>query len=142
MKIINDLVKSSVKNNKKDTLAIKVSIFLAVVLLGTVVFIIDSLRTEKINHIVSTIGDYQVSLSEVNNEVYNALTSDKNVDKISFDKIIETDFDGTIYEKGKYGQNLEGVNVKNGREPHNTSELIVPERFIDINKKFNIGCKE
>lgn len=141
MKIINDLVKSSVKNNKKDTLAIKVSIFLAVVLLGTVVFIIDSLRTEKINYIVSTIGDYQVSLSEVNNEVYNALTSDKNVDKISFDKIIETDFDGTIYEKGKYGQNLEGFNVKNGREPHNTSELIVPERFIDINKKFNIGSE-
>lgn len=141
MKIIKVLAKSSVKNSKKDTLAIKLSIFLAVVLLGTVVFIIDSLRTEKFNSIVSTIGDYQVSLSEVNNEVYNSLTSNKNIEKISFDKIIETDFGGTIYEKGKYGQDLEGFNIKKGRESDNATELIVPERFIDKNKNLAIGSE-
>ena len=36
MKIINELSYSQIKNNKKDTLATKLSIFLAVVLLGKI----------------------------------------------------------------------------------------------------------
>ena len=47
MKIINELSYSQIKNNKKDTLATKLSIFLAVVLLGTVIFIIGSIKTEE-----------------------------------------------------------------------------------------------
>ena len=45
MKIINDLADGAVKNNKKDSFAIKISILLAVMLLGTVIFIFNNLRT-------------------------------------------------------------------------------------------------
>ena len=62
MKIINELSYSQIKNNKKDTLATKLSIFLAVVLLGTVIFIIGSIKTEEYRRITSTAGDYQVSI--------------------------------------------------------------------------------
>ena len=44
MKIINDLADGAVKDNKKDSFAIKISILLAVILLGTVVFIVGSLK--------------------------------------------------------------------------------------------------
>ena len=47
MKIINDLASGAVKYNKKDTLAIKISILLAVILLGTVILIFDSMNTEQ-----------------------------------------------------------------------------------------------
>ena len=57
MKIINDLANGAVKNNKKDTLAIKISILLAVILLGTVIFLFSSLRTDKYEYVKKTFGD-------------------------------------------------------------------------------------
>ena len=47
MKIINDLADGAVKDNKKDSFAIKISILLAVILLGTIVFIVGSLKHDK-----------------------------------------------------------------------------------------------
>ena len=58
MKIINDLADGAVKNNKKDSFAIKISIFLAVILLGTVIFIFNAMRTEQYNYVRKNVGDY------------------------------------------------------------------------------------
>ena len=54
------------KSNKKDTLATRLSIFFAVVLLGTIVFIIGTIKEDQRKEIVSTVGDYQVSITDVN----------------------------------------------------------------------------
>ena len=51
MKIINELSYSQIKTNKKDTLATRLSIFLAVVLLGTIIFIIGSVKSGQHNEI-------------------------------------------------------------------------------------------
>ena len=72
MKIINDLASGAVKNNKKDTLAIKISILLAVILLGTVIFIFDSINTEQYEYVKKAIGDYHLDIAEIDESFYNS----------------------------------------------------------------------
>lgn len=102
MKIINELATSTIKTNKKDTLATKLSILLAVVLLGTVIIIIGSLRVDKYNEIVSTTGDYQVSIFEIEEQMYDSLTNNKDIEQVSFDRFVEDEEIGVIiYERSK-----------------------------------------
>lgn len=141
MKIINDLADGAVKNNKKDSFAIKISILLAVILLGTVVCIVGSLKYDKYNYVRKTIGDYNVAITEVDEKLYDKLINDTDIEKISFNKIIETDLNANIYENGKYSNLLTGYEIKKGREPNNSNELLVPERFLTKNKNYDIGSK-
>ena len=141
MKIINDLADGAVKNNKKDSFAIKISILLAVILLGTVVFIVGSLKYDKYNYVRKTIGDYHVAITEVDEKLYDKLINDTDIEKISFNNIIETDLNANIYENGKYSNLLTGYEIKKGREPNNSNELLVPERFLTKNKNYDIGSK-
>ncbi len=56
MKIIDELARTSVKKRiKKDTFATKISILMAVVLLGTIIFIIFSLRTDEYKYVKKTL---------------------------------------------------------------------------------------
>lgn len=141
MKIINDLADGAVKDNKKDSFSIKISILLAVILLGTVVFIVGSLKYDKYNYVRKTIGDYHVAITEVDEKLYDKLINDTDIEKISFNKIIETDLNANIYENGKYSNLLTGYEIKKGRKPNNSSELLVPERFLTKNKNYDIGSK-
>ena len=141
MKIINDLADGAVKDNKKDSFAIKISILLAVILLGTVVFIVGSLKYDKYNYVRKTIGDYHVAITEVDEKLYDKLINYTDIEKISFNKIIETDLNANIYENGKYSNLLTGYEIKKGRKPNNSSELLVPERFLTKNKNYDIGSK-
>lgn len=141
MKIINDLAEGAVKNNKKDSFAIKISILLAVMLLGTVIFIFNSLKTDKHEYVKKTIGDYHVAITKVDEKLYEKLINDTDIEKISFNKIIETDLNANIYENGKYSNLLTGYEIKKGRKPNNSSELLVPERFLTKNKNYDIGSK-
>ncbi|MDY3007036.1 ABC transporter permease [Anaerococcus porci] len=140
MKIINDLADAAVKNNKKDTLAIKISILLAVILLGTIIFIYDSLRLDQYNYVKKTFGTYHVSITEVDEKFYDRLKSDKDIEKISFNKAIKTDLNATIYENGDKSSLL-GYEVKRGRMPENTNELLVPGEFLIKNKQYHLGSE-
>ncbi|MGX7167672.1 FtsX-like permease family protein [Facklamia hominis] len=141
MKIINDLADGAVKNNKKDSFAIKISILLAVILLGTVVFIVGSLKHDEYNFVRKTIGDYHVAITEVDEKLYDKLINDTDIEKISFNNIIETDLNANIYENGKYSNLLTGYELKKGRKPNNSNELLVPERFLTKNKTYDLGSK-
>ena len=140
MKIINDLASGAVKNNKKDTLAIKISILLAVILLGTVIFIFDSMNTEQYEYVKKTIGDYHVDISEIDESFYDKLKNDTDIEKVSFNKIINTDLNAVIYENGD-STGLLGYEIKNGRKPENSNELLVPERFLIKNKEYDLGSE-
>ena len=76
MKIINDLADGAVKNNKKDSFSIKISILLAVMLLGTVIFIFNSLKTDKYEYVKKTFGDYHVNISGIDQGFYDKLKND------------------------------------------------------------------
>ncbi|MDY3007106.1 ABC transporter permease, partial [Anaerococcus porci] len=140
MKIINDLADAAVKNNKKDTLAIKISILLAVMILGSIIFIFDTLRSDQYNYIKNTFGDYHVAITEIDEKFYDELKSDKDIEKISFNKVIKTDLKASIYETGDKNALL-AYEIKKGRRPENTNELLVPEKFLIKNREYNLDSK-
>ena len=140
MKIINDIADGAVKNNKKDSFAIKISILLAVILLGTVVFIVGSLKHDKYNFVRKTIGDYHVAITEVDEKLYDKLINDTDIEKISFNKIIKTDLNAVIYENGDPASLL-GYDIKEGKKPEKANELLVPERFLIKNKEYDLGSE-
>ena len=140
MKIINDLADGAVKNNKKDSFAIKISILLAVILLGTVIFVFDSMNTEQYEYVKKAIGDYHVDIAEIDESFYDKLKNDTDIEKVSFNKIINTDLNAVIYENGDY-ESLLGYEIKNGRKLENPNELLVPERFLIKNKEYDLGSE-
>lgn len=140
MKIINDLADGAVKNNKKDSFAIKISILLAVMLLGTVIFIFNSLKTDKYEYVKKTFGDYHVKISEIDQGFYDKLKNDTDIEKVSFNKIIKTDLNAVIYENGDPASLL-GYDIKKGKKPEKANELLVPERFLIKNKEYDLGSE-
>ena len=140
MKIINALADGAVKNNKKDSFAIKISILLAVMLLGTVIFIFNLLSTDQYNYAKKNVGDYHVSISEIDEKLYDKLINDEDIEKISFNKIIETDLNATIYEFGD-STGLIGFDIKEGRKPNNSNEILVPEKFLIKSKEYDLGSE-
>lgn len=141
MEIINELSGSAIENNKKDTLATRFSILMAVILLGTVIFIIGSVRADNYNNIQSMIGDYHVSFSGVDETIYDYLTTHEEIDHIEFDKIIETDIDEIIYEKSPDYWNAQDFEIVQGKKPSKEGELIVPSRFLVQNSNYTIGSE-
>lgn len=140
MKIINDLADGAVKNNKKDSFAIKISILLAVMLLGTVIFIFNLLSTDQYNYVKKNVGDYHVSISEIDEKLYDKLINDEDIEKIFFNKIIETDLNATIYEFGD-STGLIGFDIKEGRKPNNSNEILVPDKFLIKSKEYDLGSE-
>ena len=140
MKIINDLADGAVKNNKKDSFAIKISILLAVMLLGTVIFIFNSLKTDKYEYVKKTFGDYHVKISEIDQGFYDKLKNDKDIEKVSFNKLIKTDLNAVIYENGDPASLL-AYDIKKGKKPEKANELLVPERFLIKNKEYDLGSE-
>ena len=140
MKIINDLADGAVKNNKKDSFAIKISILLAVILLGTVIFIFNSLKTDKYEYVKKTFGDYHVNISGIDQGFYDKLKNDKDIEKVSFNKITKTDLNAVIYENGDPASLLR-YDIKEGKKPEKANELLVPEIFLIKNKEYDLGSE-
>lgn len=141
MKTISELAKSSIINNRKDALATKISIFLAVVLLGTIIFIIGSIKVDEHKYIVSTLGDYQVSISDVDKSMLESIFDNDKIEKVSFDKYISTDLNGVIIEKRSYFKNIKGFKILSGRNISKENELIAPSRFFQKHKDYKLGSK-
>lgn len=139
MKIINELSSSQIRTNKKDTLATRLSIFLAVVLLGTIIFIIGSIKSGQHHEIVSSVGDYHISFTDVNTNMIDKIFDNKDIEKVSFDKMISTDLNAIIIEKGNYFKRLKGYDIVRGSNINNAGELIAPTRFFQKNKDYKIG---
>ena len=140
MKIINDLADGAVKNNRKDSFSIKISILLAVMLLGTVILIFDSLKTDKYEYVKKTFGDYHVNISGIDQGFYDKLKNDKDTEKVSFNKVIKTDLNAVIYENGDPASLL-GYDIKEGKKPEKANELLVQERFLIKNKEYDLGSE-
>ena len=140
MKIINDLADGAVKNNKKDSFAIKISILLAVMLLGTVIFILNSIKTGRYEYVKKTFGDYHVKITGIDEGFYDKLKNNKDIEKVSFNKIIKTDLNAVIYENGDPASLL-GYDIKEGKKPEKANELLVQERFLIKNKEYDLGSE-
>lgn len=141
MKIIRELVSSQINSNAKDTLATRLTIFFATILLGTIIFIIGSMKIEMHQRIVSTIGDYQVSMTEVSQNVLESFFADEDIKKVSFNRWIDTELDATILEQGKYFRELERTPIISGKPASSVEEIVAPIKFLKNHEEYRIGSK-
>ncbi len=139
MKIINELAKTSIERNKKDTLATKLSILMAVILLGSIIFIINSNKSNEYNYIKTFLGDYHVSLSQVNEKMYDYILDWDEVNKLEFTKSTDTNLNAVLYEKNSNSWKVNSIEITKGRKPEKTNEIIVPNRFLVNNKEYSLN---
>lgn len=139
MKIINELAKTSIERNKKDTLATKLSILMAVILLGSIIFIISSNKSDEYNYIKTFLGDYHVSLSQVNEKMYDYILNWDKVNKLEFTKSTDTNLNAVLYEKNSNSWEINSIEITKGRKPEKTNEIIVPNRFLVDNKEYSLN---
>ena len=129
MKIIGELAASVVNAGKKDALAVKTSILLAVILLGTILFITTSLRKAEVDFAIADSGDYHASIAEVDASFYDELKKNPAIEKIAFDRIVKTDRNAVIYEREDYFNQLKCFEPVEGRRPETTTNCWCPIRF-------------
>ena len=85
VKIIDELARAFVRARKKDSFAVVISVAMAVVVLGTFVFIVEQNRVARIDYIKETIGDYHILLSEQNPAHLRELQEAHKVRAIEFE---------------------------------------------------------
>ena len=140
MNIMNELATSTIKASKKDSLATKISIFLAVVLLGSIVFVLNSLRVGNYQEILKTSGDHQVEIYDISEDDYDYLKKKESIEKLAFDLILEdSDLEASLYKKSESYWKDGGYPLLSGRDPSREDELIVPPSFLKNNKSLEIG---
>ena len=139
MKIIGELAASVVNTGKKDALAVKTSILLAVILLGSILFITTSLRKAKVDFAVADQGDYHASINEVDASFYDDLKKNPAIEKIAFDRIVKTDRNAVIYEREDCFNHLKRFESVEGRRPEKEDELLVPDSFLKQNRDLHLN---
>ncbi len=139
MKIIGELAASVVNAGKKDALAVKTSILLAVILLGTILFITTSLRKAEVDFSIADSGDYHASIAEVDASFYDELKKNPAIEKIAFDRIVKTDRNAVIYEREDYFNQLKSFEPVEGRRPEKDDELLVPDSFLKSNRDLHLN---
>jgi putative ABC transport system permease protein len=147
LNITRELAQSSIDGQKKNTFAIKMSILMAVILLGTVIFIVSDLRLDEIKYIKEQIGDYQVSISGISSKMRLFLEEHDQIEKINYEAI-EKFNSVELSEKGIYlireeneFWNGDSVKIVEGRKPKTEKEIIVSERLIKDNTGFSLNSQ-
>ncbi|MFR6222394.1 MAG: ABC transporter permease, partial [Anaerococcus sp.] len=91
-------------------------------------------------YVKKTFGDYHVKITGIDEGFYDKLKNDKDIEKVSFNKVIKTDLNAVIYENGDPASLLR-YDIKEGKKPEKTNELLVPERFFIKNKEYDLGSE-
>lgn len=139
MKIISELSQSQIESSRRDGLATRLSIFLAIVLLGTVVFLIATVKRMQYEYIITTWGDYHLTVSDVDENLVDELTQNRDIESLSYDKYIPTDFNAVIIEKQAHSLELKPYSVTSGKKPSRSGEVIVPDRFLKEHRELQLG---
>lgn len=137
MSIINRLVISNFKKNKKRTRATFISILLSCVLLFCVTIGISTFKHENIKDAMEYNGSYHAKFSNIDYSTKEVFTKDKKVFKVDILQEIDTlkvsplsfnnDVNLTIYSFEK--DYNEYINLAYGRMPENYNEIIISNEF-------------
>ncbi|MEJ8786160.1 ABC transporter permease [Peptoniphilus sp. HCN-40583] len=139
MKIIGELAASVVNAGKKDALAVKTSILLAVIMMGSIVFDVTSFRKAEAEYFIANQGDYHASIAEVDGSFYDELKKNPGIEKMAFDRIVKTDRNAVIYEREDCFNHLKGFEPVEGRRPEKDDELLVPDSFLMRNRDLHLN---
>lgn len=141
MKLITELALSSIESKKKDTLATKLSILMSVLLIGTLIFILHSLSSNKYEYIQKNYGDYHVFLSEVDQETYRDLSSWNKVEKLQFSKFISLEKKANLCQLSPESSEFNLLDFTRGSKPKNRQEVAAPVSFMARHPEYKIGSK-
>ncbi len=139
MKIIDDLARGAIQVHKKDTFATKVTIFLSVVLLGTIIFIFSNIRQMEYKNTLEVFGDYQVSISGITEEMAETISGHEEIDKISYSETIRLDEKTNLIKKE--ADLYSTFTIDKGRKPVRNGECVVTEKYLKKHPKLKIGSK-
>ena len=86
MRIINELARISTRN-KRNSLAVRSSILIAVIMLGTLLFIYSELDLAEYKYHVEMFGDYHAKLTNITNEEYEHLQNHDLIKELELLKV-------------------------------------------------------
>lgn len=145
MKIIHELARDSTRKNRRDAFAIRVSILMAVIMMGTLLFIFNELELGEWQYHKRTVGDYQATLIHVNEEEFHKLQNNSGIAKIGLSKI------ETIEETGLHRPDVQlylqsaemwsriDAGLIKGQAPEKGSDIVVSETFMMENPDYDVG---
>lgn len=145
MSIIRELALDSVKRDRKSSIAVSVSIFIAVVLLGFFLIIFSLIDHGQVDYMTETTGGYSAMLFGRSPEDMAELNVDHRVKSLAV--IQKEELEDTSLKRPKIEINYldahlydyKWVELVSGRYPENSHELLVSELFLIENPGFGIG---
>lgn len=149
MRIINELARISTRN-KRNSLAVRSSILIAVIMLGTLLFIYSELDLAEYKYHVEMFGDYHAKLTNITNEEYEHLQNHDLIKELELSQgilIEQTTFQRPnvdLYLKAPklLNSDISGylkLRLLEGEMPNKENEILVSETFMLENPSYNLG---
>ena len=149
MKIIHDLAKASVKN-RENSLAILSSILIAVIMMGTLLFIYSDLELSQWKSYQEMFGDYHAMLINIDEEEYRQLQENADIKTLELSKGIF--LENVPFQRRNVDLYLQTPALLNsctfglfqsrllqGRLPQQSDEILVSETFVLENPDYSLG---
>ena len=150
MKINSELAKNSVKNSNRSS-AVFYSILIAVVMLGTLLFIYSDLELGQWKYHKEMFGDYHATLLNISEDEYKQLHKNESIETLGFSKGIF--IENTSFQRPNVNLYLQSPllldsgfgffesRLLEGNLPHKHNEILVSEAFILENSSYTLGGK-
>lgn len=150
MKINSELAKGSIKNSKRSS-AVFYSILIAVVMLGTLLFIYSELELGQWKYHQEMFGDYHATLFNISKDEYKQLHENRDIETLEFSKGIF--IENTPFKRPNLNLYLQTPLLLNsgfgffesrlleGDLPHENNEILVSEAFLLENPSYTLGEK-
>ncbi len=149
MRIIDELAKASTEN-RKNSLAVRTSIFIAVIMLGTLLFIYSESDLGEYKYHLEMFGDYHAMLTHITADEYEHLQNHDLIKELELSKgitIEQTGFqrpnaDVALLAPKLLNSDISGYlnrRLLEGEMPSKEDEILVSETFVLENPSYNIG---
>ncbi|MEG6568390.1 ABC transporter permease [Thermoanaerobacterium thermosaccharolyticum] len=146
--IISELAKNSIKNRRHSS-AVFYSVLVAVIILGTLLFIYSELELAQRNYHQKMFGDYHAVLYDINEEEYKQLQENANIKALEPTKVIR--IKNAPFQRPNADLYLQSPmlfyscsgfiesQLLEGSLPQQSNEILVSETFIAENPAYSLG---
>lgn len=145
MNIIQELSKNSIKEDKQSTIAIRLSILIAVTMIGTLLFIFSEIDLSEWTYNKEHLGDYGAILFQIDEKTFNHLKKETTIKTLGLSLLEEVQ--GLPFHRLNAELLLQSPKLfpeKNerlieGEQPKFPQEIMVSRTFIQENPTYALG---
>lgn len=135
MKLFRDLLEYKNAEDKKNALATKITIFIAVIILGSIIFDISFVREEDRTYIEEYFGTYGLNISDISNGDIKNLKSSELIKNLAWQKVSSyRDFD--FIEDDVSAKYIKNYSLSIGKIPKTQDEIVISDTFSIKYKAF------